>query len=130
MYIDLIEDMDAFSQLRENWDEVETLATDLDTLLRFWESKWRPRKGKFTDSLLRAHRGMLSRSFERGLLLLPTLWLGDRPLAALAILMDEQKKSLLFYITGRDESFAGPQPGLILHGHSIRYGHFPWNEAL
>ncbi len=58
---------------------------------------------------------------ERGLLLLPTLWLGDRPLAALAILMDEQKKSLLFYITGRDESFAGPQPGLILHGHSIRY---------
>ncbi|OPH82368.1 GNAT family N-acetyltransferase [Nitrobacter vulgaris] len=117
----LLRAVDTNSEYRITHATKETVAADLNTLLRFWETKWRPRKGKLTDSLVRGHRGMLSRSFERGLLLLPTLWLGDRPLAALAILLDEQKKSLLFYITGRDESFAGPQPGLILHGHSIRY---------
>jgi CelD/BcsL family acetyltransferase involved in cellulose biosynthesis len=117
----LLRAVDTNSEYRITHATSETLATDLDTLLRFWEIEWRPRKGKLTDSLVCAHRWMLSRSFERGLLLLPTLWLGDRPLAALAILLDEPKKSFLCYITGRDESFAGPQPGLILHGHGIRY---------
>jgi tetratricopeptide (TPR) repeat protein len=117
----LLRSVDGNSEYRITHATTETVATDLNTLLRFWEVKWRPRKGKFTDSLIHAHRAMLSRSFERGLLLLPVLWIGDRPLSALAILMDERKKSFLFYITGRDESFAGSQPGLILHGHSIRY---------
>lgn len=117
----LLRAVDANSAYRITHATAETVAADLNTLLRFWEIKWRPRKGKFTDNLVRAHRAMLFRSFERGLLLLPTLWMGDRPLASLAILMDERKKSFLFYITGRDEGFAGPQPGLILHGHSIRY---------
>lgn len=117
----LLRVVDANSDYRITHATADTVATDLDTLLRFWEIKWRPRKGKLTDSLVRAHRAMLSRSFDRGLLFLPTLWAGDRPLAALAILVDERKKSFLFYITGRDEEFAGPQPGLILHGHSIRY---------
>lgn len=117
----LLRAVDANSEYRITHATAETVAADLNTLLRFWEIKWRSRKGSYTDNLVRAHRAMLSRSFDRGLLLLPTLWMGDRPLAALAILMDERKKSFLFYITGRDEEFAGPQPGLILHGHSIRY---------
>jgi tetratricopeptide (TPR) repeat protein len=53
--------------------------------------------------------------------LLPTLWQGDRPLASLAILMDRRKATLLFLMTGRDESFKGPPPGMLLHAHSIRY---------
>lgn len=117
----LLREVDANHAYRVTHATAETVNTDLNTLLRFWETKWRPRKGKLVDNLVRSNRSMLLRSFERGLLFLPTLWIGERPLAALAILMDERKKSFLFYMTGRDETFEGPQPGLILHGHSIRH---------
>jgi len=99
----------------------ETIARDLDTLLRFWEIKWTPRKGDLVHSLIRSNRAMLTQSFKSDLLYLPTLWKGDRPLAALATFMDRRKRSFLFYMTGRDESFDGLPPGLILHAHSIRY---------
>ncbi|MFX8797557.1 GNAT family N-acetyltransferase, partial [Acinetobacter baumannii] len=52
---------------------------------------------------------------------LPTLWKEDRPLAALATLIDRRKHAFLFYMTGRDETFDGPPPGVILHAHSIRH---------
>ena len=35
--------------------------------------------------------------------------------------MDRRKATFLFLMTGRDESFDGPPPGMILHAHSIRY---------
>lgn len=98
----------------------QTIDRDLDTLLRFWDTKWRPRKGDLVDKLIRSNLGMLTTSFRAGLLFLPTLWQDERPLAALAILMDRRKGSFLFYMTGRDESFDGPPPGMILHAYSIR----------
>ncbi|MGO4712007.1 GNAT family N-acetyltransferase [Bradyrhizobium sp. 2TAF24] len=98
-----------------------TVQNDLRTLLKFWEARWRSRKGDSVEALVRSNFFMLLRSFERGLLHLPVLWHGDRPLAALATLMDARKRAFLFYITGRDETFDGPPPGLILHGHSIRH---------
>lgn len=99
----------------------ETITRDLDTLLRFWEIKWTPRKGDLVHSLIRSNRAMLTQSFKSDLLYLPTLWKGDRPLAALATFMDRRKRSFLFYMTGRDETFDGLPPGVILHAHSIRY---------
>ncbi|MEW6644578.1 MAG: GNAT family N-acetyltransferase [Pseudomonadota bacterium] len=98
-----------------------TIQNDLRTLLTFWDIKWRPRKGAATDTLVHSNFVMLLRSFDQGLLHLPVLWHGDRPLAALAILVDRRKNAFLFYIAGRDDSFEGPPPGLILHSHSIRH---------
>jgi tetratricopeptide (TPR) repeat protein len=99
----------------------ESFAQDLKTLLGFWEIKWRPRKGDLTDSLVRSNSVMLTRSFQSGLVFLPTFWHGDQPVAALATLIDERKRAFSFYITGRDESFDGPPPGVILHAYSIRH---------
>lgn len=99
----------------------ETFERDLNTLLQFWETKWKPRKGDLVHNLVRANRSMLTRSFRAGLLFLPTLWKDDRPLAALATLVDARKRAFLFYMTGRDETFDGPPPGVILHAYSIRY---------
>lgn len=99
----------------------ETIERDLDTLLRFWEIKWTPRKGDLVHTLIRSNRAMLTRSFRADLLFLPTLWKEDRPLAALATLIDRRKHAFLFYMTGRDETFDGPPPGVILHSHSIRH---------
>jgi CelD/BcsL family acetyltransferase involved in cellulose biosynthesis len=99
----------------------ETFERDLDTLLQFWEIKWKPRKGDLVHTLVRSNRAMLTRSFKQGLLFLPTLWKDERPLAALATLMDMRKRAYLFYMTGRDQTFDGPPPGMILHAYSIRH---------
>jgi tetratricopeptide (TPR) repeat protein len=99
----------------------ETFAQDLKTLLRFWEIKWRPRKGDLTDNLVRSNGIMLTRSFQSGLVFLPTFWQGDQPVAALATLVDTRKRTFSFYMTGRDETFEGPPPGVILHAFSIRH---------
>jgi tetratricopeptide (TPR) repeat protein len=113
--------VDAESEYRITVSTFETFEEDLKTLLRFWEIKWRPRKGDLIDSLVRTHGIMLTRSFQSGLVFLPTFWHGDRPVAALATLVDPRKRTFSFYITGRDETFDGPPPGVILHGFSIRH---------
>ena len=64
---------------------------------------------------------MLTRSFHSGLLYLPTFWHGDRPVAALATLVEPRKRTFSFYMTGRDETFEGPPAGMILHAYSIRH---------
>jgi tetratricopeptide (TPR) repeat protein len=99
----------------------ETIDRDLDTMLRFWETKWTPRKGDTTKSIAKSNRTMLTRSFRAGFLFLPTLWKDDRPLAALATLVDHNKRSFLFYMTGRDGTFDELPAGLLLHAYSIRH---------
>ena len=64
---------------------------------------------------------MLTRSFQSGLVYLPTFWHGDRPVAALATLVEPRKRTFSFYMTGRDETFEGPPAGMILHAYSIRH---------
>jgi CelD/BcsL family acetyltransferase involved in cellulose biosynthesis len=102
----------------QNKTEVER---DLKTLFKFWELKWRKRKGDRTQVIINTNRIMLMGCFEAGSLFLPVLWQGDRPLAALATILDQRKKAMLFLITGRDETFNSPPPGFVLHAHSIRW---------
>ena len=52
---------------------------------------------------------------------LPVFWHGNRPVAALATLIDPCKKSLLFFITGRDETYREMPAGYLLHAYSIRH---------
>jgi len=117
----LLKLVDAESEYRITVSTSKTFEEDLKTLLRFWEIKWRPRKGDLTDGLVRSNTIMLTHSFQSGLVFLPTFWQGDRPIAALATFVDERKRAFSFYITGRDETFDGPPPGVILHAFSIRH---------
>lgn len=98
-----------------------TIDRDMDILFDLWRTKWAPFKGKErTEKLIYATREMLMDCFADGTLDLPVLWHGERPLGALANILDRQKGVVLFYITGRDESWTTPSPGLILHGYCIR----------
>jgi tetratricopeptide (TPR) repeat protein len=117
----LLKQVDAQGEYRITVATPETFAQDLKTLLGFWETKWRPRKGDRVDSLVHSNGAMLTRSFESGLVYLPTFWHGDRAVAALATLVDPRKRTYSFYMTGRDETFDGPPPGVILHAFSIRH---------
>jgi GNAT acetyltransferase-like protein len=116
----LLKQLEASDQYRITVATPETFDRDLKTLLGFWDKKWRARKSDRIDSLIRSNSAMLTRSFQSGLVYLPTFWHGDRPVAALATLVEPRKRTFSFYMTGRDETFEGPPAGMILHAHSIR----------
>lgn len=101
--------------------DARTIKRDIDILLHFWKLKWGRRKGSRLAAILSTNRTMLTSSFESGVLFMPVIWKGDRPLGALGILIDRRKKSLHFLIAGRDESFNSPPPGFILHIYAIRW---------
>ena len=117
----LLKQVEASSEYRITVATPETFDRDLKTLLGFWDAKWRARKGDRMDSLIRSNGAMLTRSFHSGLVYLPTFWHGDRPVAALATLVEPRKRTFSFYMTGRDETFEGPPAGMILHACSIRH---------
>jgi tetratricopeptide (TPR) repeat protein len=117
----LLKQVEASSEYRIAVATPETFERDLKTLLGFWDTKWRARKGVRMDSLIRSNGTMLTRSFHSGLVYLPTFWHGDRPVAALATLVEPRRRTFSFYMTGRDETFEGPPAGMILHACSIRH---------
>lgn len=99
----------------------ETIERDLDILFGFWRVRWTPIKGEGNaEKMIRASREVLMDCFADGNLDVPVLWHGERPLGVLANIIDRQKKAVLFYITGRDETWTTPSPGLVLHGYCIR----------
>jgi tetratricopeptide (TPR) repeat protein len=117
----LLRQLDGMDEFRITHADCETIGRDLDFLMRFWTDQWGTRKGKNLTAIQQQTRVMLRHSFDDGRLLLPVLWQGERPLGALAILVDTVKRTYSFYIGGRDATFEGPSPGLMLHAHSIRH---------
>lgn len=100
----------------------DTIERDLDILMNFWRIKWAQRKGDRMHGLVRANQSMLRACFECGALFLPVMWQGDKPLGALATLVDHQKKAFLFFMAGRDETVRSPVPsGVALHAFSLRH---------
>ena len=94
---------------------------DIDMLLGFWERKWGRRKGARAEGIIERNRAMLLRCAKAGTLFLPVFRHEGRPVAALAILVDETKKAMLFLIAGRDETYEEAPAGYLLHAFSIRH---------
>ena len=117
----LLRKLEASKNCRITFSDTETSEKNLSTLLHFWKIKWGPSKGEKTEGIARNNLRMLTRCAENGALLLPVFWHGDRPIAVLATLIDPCKKSLLFFITGRDETYDDMPAGYLLHAYSIRY---------
>ena len=101
--------------------DADNLESHIEILLKFWESRWRERKGKQGSVIANFLRTILRHGFEQKCLYFPVLWKGDRPLGAIANFMDFPQKTMLVYVTGRDINFKNPSPGLILHADATRY---------
>ena len=99
----------------------DTVERDVDTLLELWSTRWESRKGERLNAMVKSSRTVLLNCFQNDSLLLPVLWRDDTPLGALAIYVDRQKASFLFFLAGRDDTVHSPPPGLVLHAHSIRH---------
>ncbi|HTO65518.1 MAG TPA: GNAT family N-acetyltransferase [Bradyrhizobium sp.] len=117
----LLRQIDKSDEFRISDVEKATLDRDIEILFRFWTIRWGSLKGDRLSGILDNNRMMLRHALEAGALYLPVLWQGDRPVGALATFVDSAKKSFLFYMAGRDQTYDGPPPGLVLHAHSIRH---------
>ena len=117
----LMRKVDVSGECRIELANAGTYDQNLKVLLDFWKRKWGPSKGKKAASIVTCNYDMLMRCAENGTLLLPVFFGGNRPVAALAILIDSCKKSLLFLIGGRDESYTAMPAGYLLHAYSIRH---------
>jgi tetratricopeptide (TPR) repeat protein len=113
--------LEASSDLRITLSTAETAEHDVKTLLHFWASQWGARKGNRLRGILQTNLTMLTHCLRAGMLFMPVLWNRDTPVAVLATFIDRQKKSLLFYMGGRDASFDDPPPGFVLHAYSLRF---------
>ena len=103
----------------------DTWTEDIDRLLDHWEARWARRKGSRAEAIVNRNRAMLTRCARNGTLFLPVFRHrdpeGDRPVAALAILVDPVKKAMLFFIGGRDETYDDAPAGYLLHAYSLRH---------
>ena len=99
----------------------ETDERDLDILIDFWKKRWVHRKGKDVEKLGYKYKEIMQTGLEGGTVYMPMLWRGDTPLGGLGSFVDRQKKSLLYFVAGRDESYTNPPTGFVLHAHSIRW---------
>ena len=93
----------------------------IEQMNRLWLGKWEERKGsERARQILATNRRMILDAFSRGDLFMPILRHEGQLVAALTTFVDPLKHAAHFFMTGRDESFDGPAPGLLLHGYSIR----------
>ncbi|WP_052950693.1 GNAT family N-acetyltransferase [Devosia limi] len=100
----------------------ESFDGDMERLSFLWASKWAARKGEArTRTLLKGSAALLRESFSIGDLFMPMLRRNGRMVVGLASFLDRQKKAAHFYMTGRDETYEGASPGLLLHAWSIRH---------
>lgn len=102
--------------------EGDEMTAGIDTLLDLWLSKWSPIKGaNRAEEIADRNRVMLRRCAGNGTLFMPAFWQRDRQVALLGTLIDPVKRSMNFFITGRDESYTDLPAGYLLHAFSIRH---------
>ena len=104
-------------EFRVTVSNADTLERDLDILFKFWTLKW---GSPGTGTYVKLHVEMFRHCAAMGSLFLTVMWQGDRPLGALANLLDDGKQAMLFKIFSRDETFGNPSPGLVLYTYAIR----------
>ena len=113
--------IDQSDDLRFTQATAESCERDIEIIVSFWRQKWAQRKGARLDKLAAKYRSILLQAWADNALFLPILWRGTQPLGGLGSFVDRQKRTLMFFVAGRDDSCNEPPPGLVLHAHSIRW---------
>lgn len=98
----------------------ETIERDIKILLQLWRDNWQEAKGDRLQAILQLSGAMLYRNYSTGSVDLAVMWSDRRPIAALALWVDERKKAVFSALAGRDETFENPSPGRVLQTHSIQ----------
>jgi tetratricopeptide (TPR) repeat protein len=117
-FIRTVENSDEFHITQTTADNLEQ---NIKILIDLWKARWQAKKGDKCQQIISFIDRILRHCFEHNCLYFPVLWQGDIPVGAIACWMDYEKKSMLFYITGRDDRFNNPAPGIVLNTYGIKY---------
>ena len=117
----LLRTVEGDGQWRITESDTSTFPRDIEVLLTFWKQAWAAHKGDDIERLTRYYRSILRNAFEAGLMYMPVLWQGDRPVGVLGHFVDRRKRAMLFKVAGRDPDCTEISPGLVLHAWSIRH---------
>jgi CelD/BcsL family acetyltransferase involved in cellulose biosynthesis/Tfp pilus assembly protein PilF/GNAT superfamily N-acetyltransferase len=118
--------MEQSAELRITHATPETFQRDLRILLRFWEAQWKDKlTARYGERVPRAlannFHNMLNRCFKEGAVLLPILWQGDKPIAAMGNLIDKKKGTLISLVGSRDMTAQDVKPGFLLDLHCMQW---------
>ena len=109
-------------EMRVEWMEGARAAQGVDILMQLWKSKWLPIKGPGQSQRVEAnYRRNLTAAARLGLLRVPVLFQGERPVGALGHVLDPDHRRVHFIVAGRDENVPGGHIGPLLHAQSIRW---------
>ncbi|MHA6325430.1 GNAT family N-acetyltransferase [Roseivivax sp. CAU 1753] len=107
---------------RVTFSDADTFQRDLDILIDHWTQKWAPVKGAAQATRVAAnYRAILANAFKTDCLCLSVLWDGERPLAALGHVLDQDMDRVHFLVAGRDETVPDASVGMLLHAASIQW---------
>lgn len=104
------------SDYRIIYTREDNLEIQIDTLLKFWQKRWR-----LTSEQVDRYRALYRRCFEENTLWLTTLWAKKMPIAGVAGIIDQKLKTFILYTPVFNDTFAKYSPGKVMVGHSIRY---------
>ncbi|MBJ7576534.1 GNAT family N-acetyltransferase [Devosia sp. MC532] len=117
----LLRTLDDQNSIQITYPTAETFNAAYDQLAQFWWQKWSHKKGaERSQSILRTNRRITFNALQAGSLYMPLLTVDGRLVAGLITFLDPVRGTANFFMTGRDESYEGPSPGLLLHAFSIR----------
>lgn len=103
------------------WNEGAQAAESLPLVMAQWRTRWEPLKGPDqTQLVIDTYTRYLHQAAELGLLHVPVLWQGERPLGSLAYVADPVKGRMHCIISGRNETVTGGFIGPLMHGAAIQ----------
>jgi tetratricopeptide (TPR) repeat protein len=118
----LLRKIESSQELYVTQVDADNLEHHIEILCKFWRTNWEGRKDpEHCQRFLEYVNLVLHHCFEHQCLYLAVLWQGDRPLGAIANLMDFSHKTVLFFIGGRDDTIKDLPPGIILQAYAIQY---------
>ena len=100
----------------------DNIGHHIEILISLWLTSWEGRNSaEQCQKITTQVNDVIHHLFEHKCLYFPVLWQGDKPIGTIANMMDFSKKTILFFIGGRDETVKELPPGIILHAYGIQY---------
>ncbi|GAB4531046.1 MAG: hypothetical protein Kow0063_09850 [Anaerolineae bacterium] len=110
-----LRETDSRSEFYATLAQDHSVERDIEVLLALWQQRWGPNpKAYWLRSVFRY-------LYENGCLWLGVLWDRQTPMAALAALLDQQKKDFYGFIMSRNIDYVKQSPAKVMFGKSVQY---------
>jgi len=96
-----------------------TIDIDLARFEELWRTRWETIKGNEVGYLARRYSHIVRQGLNSGDMTMAVMTVDKVIVGLVACYTDQIKKTMLFFVTARDESYTKLPIGLLLHAHMI-----------